>query len=171
MRTDIRNRLVAITVVASAFTSLDAATITLTSQSGGQYTYGILLGANEGLAFIAGNQIVLSGLSGVLDANASSMLGPFFTNVATTPDSVIFTDTTGIVYDPLPSSHTIGTLTVDSSVLTPGPVSFQIQNGSGTSSGTVSGPVAVPEPAELGLASLFGLLAYKYFFKSGCNCA
>src|SRR5205085_12266460 len=157
MRTDIRNRLVAITVAASAFISLDAATITLTSQSGGQYNYGILLGANEGLAFMPGNQIVLSGLSGVLDANVSSMLGLVFANILTTPNSVTITDTTGTVFDPLPSSHVVGTLTVDLFVLTLRPVSFQIHTGSGsTLPGTLWAPVAVPDPAELCLASLVG---------------
>jgi hypothetical protein len=138
---------------------LGATNLTLISQSGGQYNYAIQLDPNQGLVFVGGDQIILSGLSGVIGATLLSGLVPFFGNPVTTPTSVSITDNNAIVFDPVARGVTIPAFSVTSSVLTTSPVHYQIETANGTFSGAVQGPVAIPEPTMIFLvgAGLFAL--------------
>jgi len=126
---------------------IGATNLTLISQSSGQYNYAIQLDPNQGLVFVGGDQITLSGLSGVTGATLLSSLAPFFGNPVTTPTSVSVTDNNAIVFDPVAGGVTIPAFSVTSSVLTKVPVHYQIETANeGISSGAVEGPVGVPEP-------------------------
>ena len=59
------------------------------------------------------------------------------------------TDNNAIVFDPVAGGVIIPAFSVISSVLTTGPVNYQIQTGNGTFSGTVNGPAGVPEPTTI----------------------
>lgn len=144
------NPLLAVTVFTYAAGAAYADTLVLTSQTGGQYDYGLQLDANHGLVINVGDEIMLTGLSGVIGASVLPGLSFAYSNVVTTSTSVTITDTTGFVLDPLTVSHIISAVQVTSSVSTTGSVIYQVQTASeGTLSGVVPGPVAVPEPVEL----------------------
>lgn len=160
MSISIRRSIPAFFIAVVLVPCLEGTTLTLTSQSAGQYNYAIQLGPNQGLVFTAGDQIIIDGLSGVIGATLLSGLTTFFGNPATTPTSVTITDDNAIVFDPVPGGVTIPAFSVSSSVITTGPVRYQIQTANdGTLSGAVLGPVSVPEPTTLLLvgASMFGL--------------
>jgi PEP-CTERM motif len=133
-----------------------ASMITLISSSGGVYDYGLTLNAGEAVSFDQGQTITLSGLSGVTGASVSNF--PIGFSVGSfTPTSVVFA---AIADEGLGNANstpiTVGTLVVDSSVLTTGTVDFSMATANeGTVAGTAQGPVsaAVPEPASL---TLFG---------------
>jgi hypothetical protein len=139
----------------------------LISQTGGQYDYGIQLAPNHGLVFTLGNEIILTGLSGVTSPSVLPGLSFCFSNETTTPVSVsIISSRQCPVFDPTTMGVTIDALRIVSSGLTTASVSYQIQTGSeGTLSGTVAGPVATPEAGAGGLAaiSLLALFALKGF--------
>jgi hypothetical protein len=138
---------------------LGATNLTLISQSGGQYNYAIQLDPNQGLVFVGGDQIILSGLSGATGATLLSGLVPFFGNPVITPTSVSITDNNAIVFDPVAGGVTIPAFSVTSWVLTNGPVHYQIETANeGTFSGAVQGPVGVPEPVTIFLVGA-GLVA------------
>ena len=142
-----------------------ASSITLVSNVGGVYDYGLTNAAHEIVGFNHNATITLSGLSGVTGASVAGNLGICFTVNSVTPSSVAYAQTK------VPSecdfggsaAETTGTLTVDSSVLTLGTVDFSMQTAAGLVSGTTQGPVAaaaVPEPASLVLlgTALLGLV-------------
>src|ERR1019366_1698281 len=112
---------------------------------------GIQLDPNHGLVILAGDQITLTGLSGVTTASILPDLSFAYTTVITSPTAVTVIDTTPFVLDPLPVSHTLTPVRALSSVSTAGAINWQVQTGNeGILSGTVPGPVAaVPEPGGL----------------------
>jgi hypothetical protein len=129
--------------------------LVLIAQVGGQYDYGIQLDPNHGLVVLAGDQITLSGLSGISGASVLPGLSFAYSTVITSPDAVTIVDTVPFVLDPLSVSHTISALRVISTASATGSVTWQVQTGSeGVLSGTVPGPVApVPEPGGLPAAA------------------
>jgi hypothetical protein len=147
--------------------------ITLHSSSGGVYDYDVTTAVGELVAFNFGQTITISGLSGVTGASvpSGSSLGSFFTVQSTTATSVTFQDTlSGGTIDPGAGNPglDLGTLVIDSSVLTTGPVNYSLQSltrdGSlatftGTTQGPVAGSTPVPEPASSALlgSALAGL--------------
>ena len=127
-----------------------ATAITLISSGSGVYDYGLTV-TGPGTIRINQNQtITISGLSGVTDASVSDLLSGFgFTLSSFDSTSAVFAETG---QRQLQLGHsTVGTLVVESSVLTTGTVDFSIESVGGTITGTTQGPVAaaVPEPASL----------------------
>jgi len=122
------NRMLILTVLATAAVVLAAspwgfaATITLISSSGGVYDYGVTLGADENVFFSPNQTITLSGLSDVTGASIppADFFGTCFIVGAINPSSVVYAQTLvencGIMGVGVP--RTVGTLVVDSSVLT-----------------------------------------------------
>jgi len=164
------NRVRVLTVLATVAVVLAAspwgfaATITLISSSGGVYDYGVTLGADENVFFSPNQTIILSGLSGVTGASVADFFSTCYIIGARNPSSVVYAQTLvepcGIMGGGVP--RTVGTLVVDSSVLTLGTVDFNMQTTAGPVIGTTQGPVAaaVPEPAGLVLlgTALLGLV-------------
>jgi hypothetical protein len=136
--------------------------LTLISSGGGVYDYGVTLQPNDNVSFppFGSWQISFTGLSGVTGASATntfSMFVPSFTS-----DSVTFSTKVGpILTNPLQTPVTLGDLIIDSTAPL-GSVNWNLVDFEGNLSGTVSGPVGVPEPGSLsmllpGIAG-FGLL-------------
>jgi len=102
-------------------------TLVLISESGGRHDYAIQLAPNHGLVFTSGDQIILTGLSGVTGASVLPVLSICFSTATTTAVSVTIVSSSQCpVFDPVPTGVTIGALRVFSSVLTTGPISYQI---------------------------------------------
>jgi hypothetical protein len=138
--------------------------LVLTAQDGGRYDYGLQLDPNHGLVVGLGDQIKLSGLSGITATTIMPGLSFAYTLESISNSSVTIVDTTPFVLDPLPVSHVISALEVSSLASNTGLVDYEIQIGSGgVLVGTVLGPVAtVPEPPEFAiLFSLTALFALK----------
>ena len=137
--------------------------LVLTAQGGGEYDYGIQLDANHGLVVDAGDQITLSGLSGVTAATILPGLSFAYSPGSITANSVTIVATTPFVLDPIPTSHVIPALQLNSLSPNTGLVDYQVQTGSGgVLEGMVLGPVAtVPEPRDFSIffavAALFVL--------------
>jgi hypothetical protein len=132
--------------------------LVLAAQSGGEYDYGIQLDANHGLVVDVGDQITLSGLSGVTAATVLPGLSFAYSSGSITSNSVTIVATTAFVLDPIPASHVISVLQVSSLSPNTDLVDYQVQTGSGVLEGTVLGPVAtVPEPGEF--PTLFAVAA------------
>lgn len=135
--------------------------MTLTSSSGGVYDYGLTVDAGEIAGFNNGQTITLSGLSGVTGASIlPSSLGSYFTVSSVTSTSVVIAQTL-VAFNASynnefgTSPFTVGTLEVDSTVLTTGPIDFSIETSGTTFTGTVDGPVALTaEPGSLALFTL-----------------
>jgi hypothetical protein len=138
--------ILAVTSVGTAYADM----LVLTAQADGQYDYGIQLDANHGLVVLTGDEIILSGLSGVTGASVLQGLSFAYSLGVISATSLTIVDTIPFVLDPLPVSHTISALRATSSAPMTGLVDYQIQTGNGVLSGMVPGPVAaVPEPGEL----------------------
>jgi PEP-CTERM motif-containing protein len=142
-----------------------ASSITLVSSGGGIYDYGLTVEPFESVTFAHNATITLSGLSGVTGASAAPpFLDSFFSVKSFTPSSVVYVTTSVSFENFTGSPFTVGTLVVDSSVLTLGAIDFSMQTSNeGTVSGMAQGPVAaaaVPEPASLVLlgTALLGLV-------------
>ena len=159
--------LVTVAVVLAASQWGFAASIVLTSSGGGVYDYGLTAASGEVVNFAAPDKITLSGLSGVTGASVADILimAGLIGVSSVTPSSVVYSWSTIPFVDLGP--FTVGTLVVDSSVLTLGTVDFSMQTlTGGTVTGTTQGPVALlgavpaPEPASLVLlgTALLGLV-------------
>jgi hypothetical protein len=140
-----------------------AATLFLSSQSGGSYDYELQVPALDSVVFADDNTIVLSGLSGVTGASLPAGVPLNVPNCFTatfTSTSATFTanGTAGCRFPPgepggPPSNY--GTFQVTSSVTTPGTIDYASDLSSGTLAGTTQGPVsAAPEPATWATALL-----------------
>jgi hypothetical protein len=133
-----------------------AATITLISQDHSDpftvFSYGITTGPMEDLTIQVGQPITISGLSGITAVFTSGTLGPFFLS-SSTLTTATFTQNAGTNLGFF-SGNTYGILGVSSTSPAIGLVNYQINSLSGSFTGTVLGPVAVPEPATV---TLFGL--------------
>ncbi len=149
---------------------LEASTVdalVLISQSSGQYDYGIQLAPNHGLAFDLNDQLLLTGLAGVMGASVLPGLSVCFSVVATTPVSAAISNPGPCpVFDPVPGGVLIPALRVSSSVTTVGRVHYQLETASeGTISGEVPGPAVVPEGGGAILAAI-GLFLLAVFAKA-----
>jgi hypothetical protein len=71
----------------------------------------------------------------------------------TTSTSASIIDTNGIVLDPLPVAHTLAAISVNSTAVTSGPISYTVQTAAGAISGTSVGPVVAPEPSAASLVT------------------
>jgi hypothetical protein len=137
--------------------------LVLTGQEGGQYDYGIQLDPNHGLVVRLGDQITLSGLSGITAATILPGLSFAYSLASMTANSLTIIDTTPFVLDPIPTSQVISAFQVSSLAPNTGFLEYQVQIGSGAVlGGAVLGPVAaVPEPREFlvffAIAAFFAL--------------
>ena len=136
-----------------------ADSLVLISQSGGEYAYGIQLDANHGIVFAPGDSITLTGLADVTAASVLPNLGVLFTNVVTTPTSATMVAGSGIVEDPLPVSHILSAVSVNSTALSIGLVTYEIQTVGVRIIGTVTGPGSVGPGARLLALATGGMLA------------
>jgi hypothetical protein len=143
-----------------------AAGVALDSASGGVYKYDIILGSNEDFFY---GSIVLSGLSGVTDASVADTIAMYSgTGAVFTTTTATFTINQSILN--MGASGPMGTMIVDSTVLTEGTVDYVIHSNGSDVTGTVWGPVAgnpngAPEPSTwammgLGFAGL-GFFGYR----------
>jgi hypothetical protein len=143
-----------------------AASITLTSSSAGVYNYGLGVAWDEYPAFVTGQTIVLSGLSGVTGASVSDTVAAWGFTESFTPTSVTFRAGENVTFSS-GAGEIFGTFVVGSSVLTTGAVNYSFEtNNMGDFTGTVYGPVAaVPEPSTWAMMILgflgVGFLAYR----------
>jgi len=147
-----------VVVLAAAQWGFAASIMLLPSSGGGVYDYELTLVGSEhvGFGLDPGTTITLSGLSGVTGASVEFPLDTVFSVKSFNPSSVVYVTALGATL-----INSVGTLVVDSSVLTPGTVDFSI----GAAGGTTQGPVAaakVPEPASLVLfgTALLGLAGF-----------
>ena len=145
-------------VLAAAQWGFAASIMLLPSSGGGVYDYELTLVGSEhvGFGLDPGTTITLSGLSGVTGASVEFPFNTVFSVKSFNPSSVVYVTALGATL-----INSVGTLVVDSSVLTPGTVDFSI----GTAGGTTQGPVAaakVFEPASLVLfgTALLGLAGF-----------
>jgi len=146
-----------------------ASTITLISSSAGVYDYGMTINVGETVSLDFGDTITLSDLSGVTGASVILSPGSLpFTVGALTSNSVVFDAVAGATFDNASIAPiTVGTLVVDSSVLTTGTVDFAMETANeGTVAGSTTGPTAVPEPSVLILlgTAMMGLVAFRHRF-------
>lgn len=130
-----------------------ADSIVFESHTGNTYTYDLEIDTYT--ATFAFDGFVISGLSGVTDAQLSGQLASLFN-----PGVLIFTSNSvsvGALYGQTMSKNApydVGTLTITSDV-GPGPANFVLDDSNGAFCGTVIGPAdppsTVPEPSSLAL--------------------
>src|SRR5215831_3521967 len=120
-------------VLAAAQWGFAASITLLPSSGGGVYDYELTLVGSEhvGFGLDPGTTITLSGLSGVTGASVEFPLNTVFSVKSFNPSSVVYVTALGATL-----IDSVGTLVVDSSVLTLGIVDFSI----GTAGGTTQGP-------------------------------
>jgi hypothetical protein len=96
----------------------------LDQQADGQYDYGIQIDANHGLVILAGDEITLSGLSGVTGPSVLPDLSFAYSLGTISATSVIIVDPTPFILDPLPVSPMLSALRATSSATTTGLVDY-----------------------------------------------
>jgi hypothetical protein len=133
----------------------------LESQSGDTYDYSLVESGSSPIEVNAGQQIILSGLSGVTGAEVSGTLASFCPGLTVSFPVITSTSVTvvngggGCFFGP---NVTDGTLAVDSTVTTAGTVNFEIDTPGGAVDGTTQGPVSSsPEPSAVQLLGLGAL--------------
>ena len=138
----------------------------IVSQVGGTYNYELTLTNGTGdIFFTAGQQLTVTGLSGVTGDSLSGSAAGIYSTCGFTATSACFSVTSDTVLGPATGSDdNFPTFTITSTVLTTGSVNYQIQTngtiGSMTPTnfnGMVTGPVGVastPEPATIGMFAI-----------------
>lgn len=169
---------IAVAVVAATLGTASAArcdsfSVSLISNGGGVYEYGITLPANNQVDF-SGNttseSITISGMSGVTGASVSGLLASFGWSVASFNSSSVTFDISPFTSDLANFGSvpfTWGTFSIDSASPL-GTVNWSGNDDAGSFSGTVGGPVggiaATPEPGSLSMLltgiALVGLLYF-----------
>jgi hypothetical protein len=148
-------------VVALPQRSFATSTLILESQSGGVYDYEFALDNGDAINFSGGQDVTLTGLSGVAGVSMQSNFASCFSS-ASTGSSVTLTATGGsancdFINGEIDGIEDVGTLVVDSSVDTAGLVDFDVQGkdsianaalGDGTVDGPVAAVAATPEPSS-----------------------
>ncbi len=140
---------------------VDAATMVLTSDVAGVYTYQIQVSAGQQLFFNIGDRINFTGLSGVTGASVSGL--DFLGNLTTcgvTATTVCFGAPNPFDLDNITNSNIdFGSLIIDSTATQLGNISYSLDNNpnsglNGEVSGPVSGGATAPEPASEALSAL-----------------
>jgi hypothetical protein len=141
-----------------------AASITLVSQAGGTYSYGLTIDPGETFTMETAATMGLTGLSEVTGAIATDALSLFFTAGFNATQVALINKSLFTISQP----GTLGTLEVTSTATTTGNVNFHITASGTVFTGTVLGPVAapttvVPEPSTVLLfaAGLGVILAWR----------
>lgn len=161
--------LLTLVVALSSASTAGAASITLVSQIGGTYNYGLVTGVDEVVVFHQDDFIMLSNLVGVISATTSGQLGIF---------TATFTDNSVTLNIPPPpfqeasfgADGIFELLTVVSTSSTAGNVQYVIDSASRSiNTGLVNGPVrpaVVPEPSSFALLGegLLGIAMWRRRF-------
>jgi hypothetical protein len=138
-----------------------ADTLFLVSSSSGVFDYDIGVDDASSADFNSGQQILLTGLSGVtsvsvINGGSANLEQCFSSGVSFTSSSVTLTangsaECSSFVGSTPGMPTTYGTIVVDSSATATGNINYELQtNDEGNLTGTVEGPVdSVPEPGTL----------------------
>lgn len=143
-----------------------ADSIVLRSSSGGTYDYG--LSVDSKTTFSAGQTIDLTGLGGITDLSLNGVFdGPF--SATFTSSTVMLTAAVKTTFLPgsknSPAIYDLFAITSESS--SSGNVAFALQSNLGTTSGSVSGPIAATTPEPSSLVLLFSGFAVVFLSVKG----